>query len=143
MTASNAAQYADSLLATIRANVDAAAPFGWVHSESEEWTDERPKGWVTPDEDPDENGETECEHHSASAGDYLQDVLDIRYVVSVERKYISASIAVALGGPNAWIELDEGEVVVYWGGSVERRALPLSFIHGLDDYLGEMWEQGA
>lgn len=131
MTSSNATQYADILTAAIRANSEAEAPFGWLNRQTDEWTS-----------DPDETDES-GDWQPGSAGDYLSDALDIRYIVSSDRKYHSAHIAVTLGGPNAWIHLDERELVVYWGGDEARRALPAEFIDGLDDYLDEMWQAGA
>lgn len=132
---SNAAEYADSLAATIGHLTDAGAPFGWVNSETEEWTDETPDGWTT---DPEE-GDVNCDYHEASAGDYLSDVLDIEYIVSSDRQFKAARILVAFGGPNAWINTQTGQLEVSWWSAPEYRPLPSAFIEGLDDYLSEMW----
>ena len=130
MTASNAAEYADSLSATIRAMSDAGAPFGWTNETTGEWTGDQPDGWGT-----DENGPwTE-----ASAIDYFSDVLDIHYLVNSDGSYRHARICIALGGPTAWIDTRTEELEVAWGFSIERRTLPGAFIDGLDDALDEFW----
>ncbi len=48
---------------------------------------------------------------------YLQDALDINYLVSSDLKVMQgARILVAFGGPNIWIDTAKGLVEGYWGG---------------------------
>ena len=51
-----------------------------------------------------------------SALDYLQDALDIEYVVSSKKEYLGARILVAFGGPNIWINTRTKQVEGYWWG---------------------------
>ena len=51
-----------------------------------------------------------------SALDYLQDVLDIEYVVSSKKEYLGARVLVAFGGPNIWINTRTKQVEGYWWG---------------------------
>lgn len=50
--------------------------------------------------------------------DYLEDVLDIHYIVNsdAERSFRSAKILVAFGGPNIWVCFDDLKVKGYWWG---------------------------
>lgn len=52
-----------------------------------------------------------------TALDYLQDALDIRYLVNSDNELLQAQILVAFGGPNIWIDIwgdGTGEVRGYW-----------------------------
>jgi hypothetical protein len=84
---------------------------------------------------PDEIGEDD---QPFSAFDYLQDALDIEYVVSSKKEYLGARVLVAFGGPNIWINTRTKQVEGYWWGdkcilSYDDDAL------GLDDALSELF----
>jgi len=49
-----------------------------------------------------------------SAFDYLQDALDIQYIVDSKKEYLGARILVTFGGPNIWINTQYNEVEGYW-----------------------------
>ena len=51
-----------------------------------------------------------------SAFDYLQDALDIEYIVSSRNEYLGARVLVAFGGPNIWINTQTNQVEGYWWG---------------------------
>ena len=51
-----------------------------------------------------------------SAFDYLQDALDIEYIVNGKREVLGARILVAFGGPNIWINTRTKQVEGYWWG---------------------------
>ncbi|WAW10014.1 hypothetical protein NB640_12480 [Oxalobacter vibrioformis] len=69
--------------------------------------------------------------------DYLQDALDIQYIVDGNRTYLAARVLVAFGGPNIWINTQTGYVEGYWGGE----AVEAPFIDniGIDEALEELW----
>ena len=117
---SNAAEYADSILAQIEEHVDAGAPFGI----SEGYGDV-PEG------------------QDLGAYDYLEDILDIQYIVNSDRTYRGARICIAFGGPTAWINTQSGQLEVTWWSALEYRRLPGDFIDALDDALSELWDMGA
>ena len=71
------------------------------------------------------------------AADFMEDVYDIRYIVDREKRYFSAELLVAGGGPTIWVSLNEMEVQGYWGG--DRVTVPFSDNLGLDDYLEDMY----
>jgi hypothetical protein len=84
---------------------------------------------------PDELGQDD---QPFSAFDYLQDVLDIEYVVSSKKEYLGARVLVAFGGPNIWINTRTKQVEGYWWGdkcimSYDDDAM------GLDDALSELF----
>ena len=77
------------------------------------------------------------EKRQETASDWMEDVYDIRYIVDREKRYFSAALLVAGGGPTMWVSLNEMEVQGYWGG--DRVNVPFSDNLGLDDYCEEMY----
>ena len=77
------------------------------------------------------------EKRQGSAGDWMEDVYDIRYIVDREKRYYSAEMLVAGGGPTIWVNLNTMEVEGYWGG--DKCTEPFIDNLGLDDYLEEMY----
>ena len=73
----------------------------------------------------------------ASAASWMEDVYDIRYIVDREKRYYSAEMMVAGGGPTIWVSLNEMMVQGYWGG--DRVNVPFSDNLGLDDYCEDMY----
>ena len=71
------------------------------------------------------------------AGRFMEDVYDIRYIVDREKRYYSAELMVAGGGPTIWVSLNDMEVQGYWGG--DRVTVPFSDNLGLDEYCQEMY----
>ena len=72
-----------------------------------------------------------------TAFDYLQDVLDIEYVVNSKKEYLGARLLVAFGGPNIWVDTRKGIVEGFWWGD----SATASFVDniGLDDALSELF----
>ena len=77
------------------------------------------------------------EKRQETASDWMKDVYDIRYIVDREKRYFSAELLVAGGGPTIWVSLNEMEVQGYWGG--DRVNVPFSDNLGLDDYCEETY----
>lgn len=73
-----------------------------------------------------------------SAMDYLQDCLDIEYIVSRDGSYLGARVLVAFGGPNIWINTRTKTVEGYWWGESSFEGFSDSM--GLDESLEELWE---
>jgi len=72
-----------------------------------------------------------------TAMDYLQDVLDIQYIVSGKGEYLGARILVAFGGPNIWVDTQRNVVEGYWWGAYARASF--NDYMDLDDALSELW----
>lgn len=72
-----------------------------------------------------------------SAFDYLQDALDIEYIVNSRGEYLGARVLVAFGGPNIWINTRTGIVEGSWWA--DRAEASFKDELGLDDALSELW----
>jgi hypothetical protein len=72
-----------------------------------------------------------------SAFDYLQDALDIEYIVNSKGEYLGARVLVAFGGPNIWINTRTGVVEGSWWA--DRADASFTDNIGLDDALSELW----
>ena len=73
-----------------------------------------------------------------SAFDYLQDALDIEYIVNSKGEYLGSRLLVAFGGPNIWINTRTKQVEGYWWGD----SCTMSYRRdemGIDDAVGELW----
>lgn len=72
-----------------------------------------------------------------SAFDYLQDALDIEYIVNSKGEYLGARVLVAFGGPNIWINTRTKTVEGSWWS--DRAEASFQDNIGLDDVLEELW----
>ena len=72
-----------------------------------------------------------------SAFDYLQDALDIEYIVNSRGEYLGARVLVAFGGPNIWVNTRTGIVEGAWWGEHAKASFKDNI--GLDDALSELW----
>ena len=72
-----------------------------------------------------------------TAFDYLQDALDIEYIVNSKKEYLGARVLVAFGGPNIWINTRSGVVEGYWWG--DRATATFTDNLGLDEALQELY----
>ena len=82
----------------------------------------------------------ECdEPEYASAFDYLNDALDIEYIVTSKGEYIGARILVTFGGPNIWIDTRRKSVDGAWW-SESHSAHYFDDEIGIDDACRELWE---
>lgn len=72
-----------------------------------------------------------------SAFDYLQDALDIEYIVSSKKEYLGARVLVAFGGPNIWINTRTKTVEGYWWGDSAFASFQDNI--GLDEALEELF----
>ena len=87
--------------------------------------------------DPKFIGPEDEEPRQETASEWMEDVYDIRYIVDREKRYFSAELLVAGGGPTIWVSLNEMEVQGYWGG--DRVNIMFTDNLGLDDYCEEMY----
>ena len=93
-------------------------------------------GITNPVTSNDEQEDGSVEQHGGAHA-WMQDVYDIRYIVDREKRYYSAELMVAGGGPTIWVNLNTKEVEGYWGG--DRVTVPFIDNLGLDDYCEEMY----
>ena len=72
-----------------------------------------------------------------SAYDYLEDALDIQYIVNGKGEYLAARVLVAFGGPNIWVNTQTNTVEGYsWGN---KAFASFNDEIGLDEVLEELW----
>ena len=84
----------------------------------------------------DEQEDGSVEQHGG-ASEWMEDVYDIRYIVDREKRYYSAELMVAGGGPTIWVNLNTGYVEGFWGG--DKVEQPFTDNLGLDDYCEDMY----
>lgn len=80
---------------------------------------------------------SETEAGEPNAMDWLEDALDIRYVVNGEGEFISAQVLVTFGGPNIWVNFDTKQVNGYWWNETATASFTDNL--GVEDILGELW----
>ena len=85
-----------------------------------------------------DNGLTNEEGEPVHGFDYLEDVLDIQYIVTSEKQYIGARVLVAFGGPNIWINTQTKTIEGYWWDESAFASYYNDEI-GLDEALEELW----
>tara|TARA_Y100000401_G_scaffold49939_1_gene38908 strand:+ start:99 stop:485 length:387 start_codon:yes stop_codon:yes gene_type:complete len=82
----------------------------------------------------------DCDGSEMLSGfDYLNDALDIQYIVTGEGEYIGARVLVAFGGPNIWVNTHTGIVEGYWGSN-SATANFLNDPMDVDGACRELWE---
>ena len=82
-----------------------------------------------------ESGEVDGE--SISAWDYLEDALDIEYIVNSKGEYLGARVLVCFGGPNVWINTRTNQVEGHWWS--DSCTMSYRDAIGLDEVLSELW----
>lgn len=125
MSIETATSYATNVVKQITARVESGYLFGHLDNLGY---------WHDIDE-----CETSGECEAATALDYLEDILDINYIVSSDKQYKAARIMIAYGGPSAWINTLSREVECAWWSSTVRVALPIEFCEELDIALEELY----
>ena len=71
---------------------------------------------------------------------YFNDPLDIEYTISGRGDYLGARIAVALGGPNIYINTRDGYVQGYWGTDRAEAWIPSEICEEIDNIFEEYYE---
>lgn len=59
------------------------------------------------------------EEEEEDISDWLNDVLDIQYIVNQKKEYMGARLLVTFGGPNIWVDTQYNKVEGYWGTDTE------------------------
>ena len=92
-----------------------------------------------------QEAEMDHEEHGAepddqiSALDWLQDALDIQYIVTGKGEYLGARVLVAFGGPNIWVNTQSKIVEGYWYSDKAIMHYQDDALR-LDRALAELWE---
>lgn len=80
------------------------------------------------------------EHVPPDNEDYnaLEDAMDINYTVNARGEYLGASILVAFGGANIWVDTRYDRIDGYWGG--EHVWLGYNDAHDLHGQCEDLYE---
>ena len=70
------------------------------------------------------------------AYEWLEDVLDIEYIIGSDGSYRGARVLVACGGPNIWVDTKYGRAVGYWWSDSYTESVDTS---ELDHMLEELY----
>ena len=100
-------------------------------------------GHIYHDEDGEMNTCPECDspdYFVMSGFDYLQDALDIEYIIGSDRQFLGARVLVCFGGPNVWIDTRNNRVDGHWWGDSYNEAFTDNI--GLNEAVEEIWECG-
>jgi len=81
-------------------------------------------------------GEKNSDDEDFNAYDYLDDALDIEYIMSSRGEYLGARVLVAFGGPNIWVNTRTHTVEGHWWGDSAYAGFTDSI--GLDEALSEL-----
>lgn len=76
------------------------------------------------------------EGQSIDICDYMQDVMDINYILNADKTYKGARLLIAFGGPNIWIDTQTKTIEGYWWNEKEEVSYHCDAL-GLDDYCEE------
>lgn len=74
-----------------------------------------------------------------SGFDYLQDAMDIQWIVTSEKEFLGARVLVAFGGPNIWIDTMRSTVDGYWWGDKHSESYNFDAMQ-IEEALRELWE---
>ena len=74
--------------------------------------------------------------------DYLEDVLDINFLIDYQHRYKSCRLLVTFGGPNVYVDTETGQVELYWWGDTAKYPLSRSSRWAIDDAVKEIYEIG-
>lgn len=73
-----------------------------------------------------------------TAYDYLEEALDIQYIVNSDRSYRGARVLVCFGGPNVWVDTERMMVDGTWW--MDTYSATFTDELGLDEALQVLWE---
>lgn len=71
---------------------------------------------------------------------YFADALDIEYTISSRGDFLGARIAVALGGPNIYVDTREGYVKGYWGTDRAEAWIPSEICEEINGIMEEYYD---
>jgi len=74
-------------------------------------------------------------------GDYFDDALDIEYTCDAQKRYKSARVTIAWGGPNVYVDTRKKAVLLYWGTDEEEYPIDYDTCNEIDDYFEDLFNQ--
>ena len=79
------------------------------------------------------------ENEDYEGQNYLDDYLDVKWILDYNRDYFACSVCVAWGGPNIYIDTWDKCVCGYWGA--DKVEYPMSFraVEAVDNYMSDIY----
>ena len=74
-----------------------------------------------------------------SGFDYLEDVLDINWILNSDETFRSARILVSFGGPNIWVNFETSKVEGWWWGDYAEASFDGDFADQVLEALEELY----
>jgi len=71
--------------------------------------------------------------------DYFSDVYDIKYTISSDKTLCGVQLLVAFGGPNIYIDTNDGKVKLYWWTDYAEYELSREVIESINDCFQELY----
>lgn len=76
--------------------------------------------------------------------DYLDDVLDVEYIVQSDRKTLAGvKVWITLGGPSVWIDTQGQTVDFHWGGECASWGIPYDAADEITQIYQDLWDCGC
>lgn len=70
---------------------------------------------------------------------YLDDYLDVKWILDSDRDYFACRVCVGWGGPNIYIDTWEKCVCGYWGADTVKYPMSLRAVEAVDEYMSEIY----
>ena len=74
-----------------------------------------------------------------SLWDYMEDILDMEWILNGQREYKACRILVAFGGPNIYLDTMTGNVELYWWGDRASYRMTSEAVDAIDEWAEEYW----
>lgn len=71
---------------------------------------------------------------------YFNDALDIEYIIGGCKDFRGVRIAVAIGGPNVYVDTRRGTIEGYWGSDEAEAWLPSEICDEINEMFEEIYE---
>lgn len=79
------------------------------------------------------------DYEQLSIYDYLDDILDIDFIIDRYKNYKYCSICIGWGGPNIYIDTSDAYVKLYWGSTREQYPISYSSNDAIDVWAEEYY----
>ena len=71
--------------------------------------------------------------------DYLNDVLDVEYILDSSMRLIGCKLYVTLGGPTVWIDTREQSVNIHWGSESDTIYISSDVCDEINEYYAGLF----
>lgn len=71
---------------------------------------------------------------------YLADILDVEYIVSSSKDFVSARVYLALASPTIYIDTEDAVIKGFYGSDRVEVALPFDLVDEINDIFSTIWE---